>query len=55
MRSDTPPEPALTAALAAMLPPAQATAFFQADLTAVVRGMPDDEAAIVERAARRRA
>ncbi|MEU6412866.1 helicase-associated domain-containing protein [Microbispora sp. NPDC046933] len=41
----TSPEPALTAALAAMLPPAQATAFFQADLTAVVRGMPGPELA----------
>lgn len=41
----TSPEPALTTALAAMLPPAQATAFFQADLTAVVRGMPGPELA----------
>ncbi|WP_147943963.1 helicase-associated domain-containing protein [Microbispora sp. CSR-4] len=41
----TSPEPALTAALTAMLPPAQATAFFQADLTAVVRGMPGPELA----------
>ncbi|MGI5153795.1 helicase-associated domain-containing protein [Microbispora sp. CA-102843] len=41
----TSPEPALTAALAALLPPAQATAFFQADLTAVVRGMPGPELA----------
>ncbi|MFG1823808.1 helicase-associated domain-containing protein [Microbispora bryophytorum] len=41
----TSPEPALAAALAAMLPPAQATAFFQADLTAVVRGMPGQELA----------
>ncbi|GIH50308.1 Helicase conserved C-terminal domain-containing protein [Microbispora rosea] len=28
-----------------MLPPAQATAFFQADLTAVVRGMPGPDLA----------
>ncbi len=35
------PEAALTTALSAMLPPAQATARFQADLTAVVPGMPD--------------
>ncbi|MBD3138752.1 helicase-associated domain-containing protein [Microbispora bryophytorum] len=41
----TSPEPALADALAAMLPPAQATAFFQADLTAVVRGMPGQELA----------
>ncbi|GGO26183.1 hypothetical protein GCM10010116_52550 [Microbispora rosea subsp. aerata] len=41
----TSPEPALTAALEALLPPAQATAFFQADLTAVVRGMPGPELA----------
>ncbi|MEU7889691.1 helicase-associated domain-containing protein [Microbispora bryophytorum] len=41
----TSPEPALADALAAMLPPAQATAFFQADLTAVVRGMPGPELA----------
>ncbi|MBD3145621.1 helicase-associated domain-containing protein [Microbispora bryophytorum] len=41
----TSPEPALAAALAAMLPPAQTTAFFQADLTAMVRGMPGQELA----------
>ncbi|MBE3010665.1 helicase-associated domain-containing protein [Microbispora sp. NEAU-D428] len=41
----TSPKPALTVALAAMLPPAQACAFFQADLTAVVRGMPGPELA----------
>ncbi len=34
------PEPALASALTAMLPPPQSSAFFQADLTAVVRGIP---------------
>ncbi|WP_432927375.1 helicase-associated domain-containing protein [Microbispora sp. CA-135349] len=41
----TSPRPALADALAAMLPPARATAFFQTDLTAVVRGMPGPELA----------
>lgn len=45
LRSDTPPDDAPAAALARMLPQPQASAFFQADLTAVVRGIPTAELA----------
>ncbi|GIH71381.1 helicase-associated domain-containing protein [Sphaerimonospora thailandensis] len=48
------PEPALTDALTGMLPPPQTTAYFQADLTAVVGGIPDVRlAALLDAAAKR--
>ncbi|MCT9929040.1 helicase-associated domain-containing protein [Planotetraspora sp. A-T 1434] len=50
----TAPEPALTSALTGMLPPPQTTAYFQADLTAVVSGAPDVAlAALLDAAAAR--
>ncbi|MEZ0073911.1 helicase-associated domain-containing protein [Planotetraspora sp. GP83] len=50
----TAPEPALTSALTGMLPPPQTTAYFQADLTAVVSGAPDAAlAALLDAAAAR--
>ncbi|GAA0399133.1 hypothetical protein Acor_21420 [Acrocarpospora corrugata] len=50
----TAPDAALTAALAATLPPPQNTVLFQADLTAVVRGLPTGElAALLDESADR--